>query len=411
MATDYSFTGLANDKTNYKLFLSWSPLPTVQQASAWTLHIGSQSMAFSNLSREGGSWTWTNSSLWSGPNTPFRDGATVEVKISTNTAPTASAGTVMATEDTAYAFAAANFNFSDADTSDTLSAVSIETLPALGTLALSGTAVSAGDSINSTDLGAGNLTYTPPADGYGDGLASFTFKVSDGVAESAISYTMTINVMNVNDDPTGAPAIMGEPVAGTTLTLDLSGIMDADGLPDNAADFEITWYHTDNLNDDIGFGPTLQLITSRDIGKNLQVVVGFDDDGGGKEEVVLDSWPATGAIVRALTVDFGPSDLVLVEGGSATVVVELSGAPGREVTIPVGVSANRGATDADFAVAGFGTVPASVNLTFGPSETRKEITFTATDDSEVDLFESVSPTSATQRQNGRKSLIYCCPEP
>ena len=79
----------------------------------------------------------------------------------------------------------------------------------------------------------------------------------------------------------------------------------------------------------------------------------------------------------------------MVEGGSSTVVVELSGAPGREVTIPVGISANQGATDADFAVAGFGTVPASVNLTFGPSETRKEITFTATDDSEVDLFESV----------------------
>ena len=174
MATDYSFTGLAKDKTNYKLFLSWSPLPTVQRASAWTLHIGSQSMAFSNLSREGGSWTWTNSSLWSGPNTPFRDGATVEVRISTNAAPTASAGTVMATEDTAYPFTAANFNFSDADTSDTLSAVSIETLPALGTLALSGTAVSAMDEIASTDLDAGNLTYTPPADGYGDALASFT---------------------------------------------------------------------------------------------------------------------------------------------------------------------------------------------------------------------------------------------
>ena len=297
MATAYSFTGLANSKVDTKLFLDWSPSPTVQQASAWTLHIGSQSMAFSSPSREvNDSWSWT-SSLWSGSNSPFVDGATVEVKISTNAAPTASAGTVMATEDTAYAFAAANFNFSDADTSDTLSAVSIETLPALGTLALSGTAVSAGDSIDSTDLGAGNLTYTPPADGYGDALASFTFKVSDGVAESAISYTMTINVMNVNDDPTGAPAIMGEPVAGTTLTLDLSGIMDADGLPDNAADFEITWYHTDNLNDDIGFGPTLQLITSRDIGKNLQVVVGFDDDGGGKEEVVLDSWPATGTII------------------------------------------------------------------------------------------------------------------
>ena len=70
MATDYSFTGLANDKTNNKLFLTWSPLPTSQQASTWTLHIGSQSIAFSSLRRETTDWTWT-SSLWSGPNTPF----------------------------------------------------------------------------------------------------------------------------------------------------------------------------------------------------------------------------------------------------------------------------------------------------------------------------------------------------
>ena len=27
------------------------------------------------------------------------------------------------------------------------------------------------------------------------------------------------------------------------------------------------------------------------------------------------------------------------------------------------------------------------------------------------LLATLSPTSATQRQNGRKSLIYCCPEP
>ena len=42
---------------------------------------------------------------------------------------------------------------------------------------------------------------------------------------------MTINIMNVNDPPTGALAIVGEPKAGVTLSLDFSGVADADGLP------------------------------------------------------------------------------------------------------------------------------------------------------------------------------------
>ena len=54
-----------------------------------------------------------------------------------------------------------------------------------------------------SDLG-GNLTYTPAADGHGSGYASFTFRVSDGTAESAADYTMTIDVTPVNDTPTAA---------------------------------------------------------------------------------------------------------------------------------------------------------------------------------------------------------------
>ena len=42
---------------------------------------------------------------------------------------------------------------------------------------------------------------------------------------------MDIDIMNVNDPPTGALAIVGEPKAGVTLSLDFSGVADADGLP------------------------------------------------------------------------------------------------------------------------------------------------------------------------------------
>ena len=57
-----------------------------------------------------------------------------------NTVPTAEDKTVTTDEDTAYVFAAADFNFSDdADSGDTLASVRVVTLPTVGVLALGGT--------------------------------------------------------------------------------------------------------------------------------------------------------------------------------------------------------------------------------------------------------------------------------
>ena len=133
--------------------------------------------------------------------------ATAAVSAAPNTLPLASDGTVTTNEDSAHTFAAAEFNFSDADPGDTLESVEIITLPAsgTGTLALSGTPVTAGQEIAEADIGT--LTYTPPANANGTGYASFTFKVSDGTAESAAAYTMTITVTAVNDAPTVANTI------------------------------------------------------------------------------------------------------------------------------------------------------------------------------------------------------------
>ena len=144
--------------------------------------------------------------------------ATAAVAAAPNTPPSASNGTVTTNEDTAYTFAAANFNFSDTDPGDTLESVQIITLPAsgTGTLALSGTPVTAGQEIAEADIGT--LTYTPPANANGAGYASFTFGVSDGEIPSP-AYTMTINVTAVNDAPTVATAIPDQPAtAGTAFS-------------------------------------------------------------------------------------------------------------------------------------------------------------------------------------------------
>ena len=127
----------------------------------------------------------------------------LEVTAAANTVPTAADATVTTAEDTAHAFEASDFGFADADTDDELASVRVVTLPGSGTLAVSGSAVSAGQEVAASDLG-GNLTYTPAADEHGSGYASFTFRVSDGTAESAADYTMTIDVTPVNDTPTAA---------------------------------------------------------------------------------------------------------------------------------------------------------------------------------------------------------------
>ncbi|MCY3796017.1 MAG: hypothetical protein OXG51_16800, partial [Gammaproteobacteria bacterium] len=60
-----------------------------------------------------------------------------------NAVPTASNGTVTVNEDTAYTFTAANFNFADADSGDTLSSVKVTALESAGDLELDGADVTA----------------------------------------------------------------------------------------------------------------------------------------------------------------------------------------------------------------------------------------------------------------------------
>ena len=146
-------------------------------------------------------WSIADNGLWRGRASTGGWNSTNDARLilvtgtaKSNTAPTASDGTVTTAEDTAYTFSASDFNFADADAADTLASVTIVTIPGTGkgTLAVSGTAVSAGDVVTAANLAS--LTYTPPDGDSGDGFASFTFKVNDGTVDSTAAYTMTIDV-------------------------------------------------------------------------------------------------------------------------------------------------------------------------------------------------------------------------
>ncbi len=128
----------------------------------------------------------------------------VEIRVrGPNALPTVSTPpTVTTDEDTAYTFDADNFNFSDTDTNDTLlNHVKITSLLAAGTgtLSLDGTEITSASDTSPVEVE--DLTYTPPANAFGNSYTSFNFKVNDGLHDSASAYRMTIDVTAVNDAP------------------------------------------------------------------------------------------------------------------------------------------------------------------------------------------------------------------
>ena len=102
-------------------------------------------------------WSIGNNSIFrtksaTGSWTTFSDSKKIRINgtaksSSTNTAPTASDGTVETDEDADYTFDASDFNFSDTDSGDTLESVKIVTLPGTGkgSLDFDGTALTSSD--------------------------------------------------------------------------------------------------------------------------------------------------------------------------------------------------------------------------------------------------------------------------
>ena len=136
---------------------------------------------------------------------------TLTVNVGSNTPPTGADNTFTIAEDGTRSFDAADFGFADADLSQTLLGVRIDTLPAAGTLTLGGAAVSAGQVIAAAQLG--NLVFTPVADANGAPYAAFTFSVQD----SSGSFDTTANTITLNVTPQADTALIGGDAAGNVV--------------------------------------------------------------------------------------------------------------------------------------------------------------------------------------------------
>ena len=220
--------------------------------------------------------------------------------IAANAAPTGADRTVTVAEDEPYTFGASEFEFADTD-GDALEGVKITTLPAAGkgTLELNEAAVVADQVVAASDLGG--LVYTPPANANGTPYASFKFKVSDGASESALAYTMTVDVTAVNDPATGAPTISGTARVGQELTADASGIADVDRLPD-VSTFEYQWLQVDGGSETAIAEATAKTyrLAPGDAGKQLRVRVSFTDLDGTEESLTSAAYPSSGSVGQSL---------------------------------------------------------------------------------------------------------------
>ncbi|KQP07492.1 hypothetical protein ASF26_21600 [Methylobacterium sp. Leaf93] len=115
-----------------------------------------------------------------------------------------------------HTFVAADFGFTDADASNSFTAVRIDTVPTGGVLALNGVTVAAPQTIALADLS--NLVFTATDNsGAASPSPSFTFSVQDenGLFSTAPS-TLTFTVTGTNDAPTGTDKTVAitEPGAG-----------------------------------------------------------------------------------------------------------------------------------------------------------------------------------------------------
>ena len=209
-----------------------------------------------------------------------------------------------------------------------------------------------------------------------DDLVTLTFTATGGgYSGLAASLAVTVDDDETPNAPaTGFPVIQGTPEVGEQLTVDISTIADADGLP-SASAFAYQWIRvaSDATETSItsATGSTYTP-TSDDVGAALKVQVSFTDNGGTGETLTGEP-TASSVLVAQVTVTFDAPSYPVEEGATVTITVNLDKDPHRELTLLLTATPGGGATTADYE-----TPPGEV--VFSAGETSKELTITAVDD-------------------------------
>ncbi len=131
-----------------------------------------------------------------------------------------------------------------------------------------------------TDIsGATAATYTLAQADVGAAIAVTVSWTDDGNTEESLTSEPTTAVANINDAPTGSVTISGTATQGETLTADISGIADADGL----GTFLYQWKR-DGTDIASATGATY-VLAQADVGAAITVTVSWTDGGNTVESL------------------------------------------------------------------------------------------------------------------------------
>ena len=166
------------------------------------------------------------------------------------------------------------------------------------------------------------VTYTVPTD-------TAALRIRDLAGNAAASFSdelVTNNTPKPNSPATGQPTIIGKAQVGDTLTADISGIGDDDGLPAES-EFDYQWIRNDGSTDAKIAGATdsTYVLLAADVGKFIKVRVTFTDKNDYTETLtsaataaVEAAAPAPGPITGFTVVDASDQSVegTLADGGT-----------------------------------------------------------------------------------------------
>ena len=146
------------------------------------------------------------------------------------------------------------------------------------------------DRVVPSDTGV-KVSYTKPTSGSDN-------KLQDAAGNEVADFTdQAVTNSTTNHPATGEPGITGPPQVGETLTATLGDIMDADGVsgtfPD---DYSFQWIREDSDGgNQVNIGTDDEYtVMPADLGKRIDVLVSFFDDGNTFEGRASDLYPAAG---------------------------------------------------------------------------------------------------------------------
>ena len=205
----------------------------------------------------------------------------------------------------------------------TVDTTGIDTGPGRSTPAFSYQWIS-NDGTTNTDIpDATDSTYTLVAEDEGKTIkVEVSFTNSQGTKEIRTSPATAAVVPRANSPATGAPTITGTAQVGETLTADVTGIADSDGLTN--ASYSYQWVSNDGSSDTDIAGATGSSYTLVDAneGDTIKVRVSFTDDGGNAESLTSAATAAVAAAPVLLTAEF--ADVPASHDGSSEFTFKVS---------------------------------------------------------------------------------------